>query len=549
MIFLTMRWYKFSIFILVAAIVSCTSPHVDNNKKVFRYNESKGITSLDPAFARTMPSIWPVSQIFCGLVQLDSELQVKPCVSRRWSVSPDGLNYTFTLRNDVFFQDNGCFVGTRGRKVTAQDFVYSLDRLGFAEVASPGAWILSKIDTLKDGSPAIEALSDSVLTIRLREPFPAFLGLLSSPYCSVVPREAVALYGQDFGHHPVGCGPFQLKVWRDGEKLVLVKNPNYFEVDSGGKRLPYIDAVSISFIGDKQSEFMEFILGNLDFISGVSKASKDELLTRTGRLNPKYADRVDMLTGPFLNTEYLGVLVDSSKLQSQQAVLLRKDFRRAMAFGINKAKMITYLRNGLGYPANSGFIPLGLPPFNPSFHGLEYCPDSTLAILSRLGYPHGDGLPSVTLTTTDDYLDLCEFVQHELSMLGIKINVEVATGASYRQSVMDSRLSFFRGSWIADYADAESYLSLFYSRNFSPYGPNYTHYSNSRYDRLYVEALKTVNIEKRFRLYAKMDSIVTNDAPVIPLFYDKAVRFVRKGVAGMSPNPMNVLVLKYVQIN
>ncbi|HUX54336.1 MAG TPA: ABC transporter substrate-binding protein [Williamwhitmania sp.] len=543
-----MEWRKIIISLLITAFVGCNSSHKDHLHKVFRYNESKGITSLDPAFARTMPSIWPVSQIFCGLVQLDSALQVKPCVAKGWSISKDGLTYTFVLRKDVSFQNDTCFVEGKGRRVTSQDFVYSIGRLGFAEVASPGAWILSKIDTLRDGAPAITAQSDSVLAIRLREPFPAFLGLLSSPYCSVIPREAISCYGRDFGHHPVGCGPFQLKVWRDGEKLVLVKNPNYFEVDNKGIRLPYLDAVSISFIGDKQSEFMEFILGNLDFISGVSKASKDELLTRTGHLNPKYADRVQMETGPFLNTEYLGVLVDPSKLPPQQSVLLKKEFRRAIAFGINKAKMITYLRNGLGYPANSGFIPLGLPPYNSNFHGLNYCPDSTLAILARMGYPHGDGLPTVTLTTTDDYLDLCEFMQHELSVLGIKINVEVATGASYRQSVMDSRLSFFRGSWIADYADAESYLSLFYSKNCSPYGPNYTHYSNSRYDKLYVEALKTADIKLRFRLYSKMDSIITIEAPVIPLYYDKAVRFVRMGVKGMSPNPMNIPVFKYVQI-
>jgi ABC-type dipeptide transport system, periplasmic component len=496
-----------------------------------------------------MPSIWPVSQIFCGLVQLDSALQVQPCVAKSWSISSDGLTYVFTLRNDVLFQSDSCFAGGHGRRVNADDFVYSLDRLGLAEVASPGSWILSKIDTLIDGSPIVVASSDTILTIKLREPFPAFLGLLSSPYCSVIPKEAVNLYGRDFGHHPVGCGPFQFKVWRDGEKLVLLKNPSYFEIDSLGQRLPYLDAISISFIGDKQSEFMEFILGNLDFISGVSKASKDELLTRTGRLNPKYANRVNMETGPFLNTEYIGILVDTSKLPLMQQVLLKKEFRRAIAFGINKSKMITYLRNGLGYPATSGFIPLGLPPFSSSFKGLLYCPDSTLTILNRLGYPHGEGLPVVTLTTTEDYLDLCEFIQHELSVVGIKINIEVATGASYRQSVVDARLSFFRGSWIADYADAESYLSLFYSKNFSPYGPNYTHYANPRYDKLYVEALKMVDIKQRLRLYSKMDSIVINDAPVIPLFYDKAVRFVRHGVTGMAPNPMNIPVLKYVKVD
>ena len=210
--------------------------------------------------------------------------------------------------------------------------------------------------------------------------------------------------------------------------------------------------------------------------------------------------------------------------------------------------MISYLRNGLGFPAESGFVQMGLPPFSDSLKGFFYSPDSTMSILARMGYANGKGLPAITITTTDDYLDICEYIQHELGRFGIKLNVEVVTGASYRQSVADSRLPMFRGSWIADYADAESYLSLFYSDNFSPYGPNYAHYKSVRYDKLYRESQNQTDIRQRLALYRAMDSLVLADAPVIPLFYDKVVRFVRKGVVGMNPNPMNVPVFKYVDI-
>lgn len=493
-----------------------------------------------------MPSIWPVSQLFCGLVQLDNKLAIQPLVAKRWSISSDGLTYTFILRRDVFFHNNPCFPDGKGRRVVASDFVFSYARLASAAVASPGSWVLSKVDTLDNGLPNIVALSDSLLEIHLREPFPAFLGLLAVPYFSVVPKEAIARYGKEFGRNPVGCGSFMIKKWRDGEKLVFVKNPHYFEKDSLGRRLPYLDAVAINFITDKQSEFMEFIMGNLDFISGVSKASKDELLTRTGTLNPKYTDRVLLLAGPYLNTEYLGFLVDD-KVSGGSPVLSR-DYRRAVGYGFDRKRMMSYLRNGIGYPAESGFVPMGLPPFSSSLSGFYYCPDSTLSILARMGFPNGKGLPIITLTTTDDYLDICEYIQHELSRLGVKLNVEVVTGASYRQSVADSRLPMFRGSWIADYADAESYLSLFYSGNFSPYGPNYTHYKTARFDQLYKESQVQVDLVKRLKVYRQLDSLILADAPVVPLFYDKVVRFVRKGVVGMEPNPMNIPILKYVDI-
>ncbi|SDB84220.1 peptide/nickel transport system substrate-binding protein [Williamwhitmania taraxaci] len=532
--------------LLIFSVVACNHKDRSPHGKVFRYNESKGITSLDPVYARTMPSIWPVSQLFCGLVQLDSKLYIQPLVAKSWRVSDNGLVYTFILRNDVTFHDNPCFKDGSGRQVVASDFVFSYRRLASPFVASPGSWVLSKVDTLNNGQPNVVALSDTTLVIRLKEPFPAFLGLLAVPYFAVVPQEAVTAYGKEFGRNPVGCGPFMLKTWRDGEKLVFVKNPRYFEKDSLGQSLPYLDAIAVNFITDKQSEFMAFILGNLDFISGVSKASKDELLTRTGSLNPKYSNRIMLLTGPYLNTEYLGFLVDAEL--SKGSPVLSREYRRAIAYGFDRQRMIAYLRNGLGFPAESGFIPMGLPPFSNSLKGFYYCPDSTLSILSRMGYSNGTGLPPITLTTTDDYLDICEFIQHELSKLGVKINVEVVTGASYRQSVADSRLPMFRGSWIADYADAESFLSLFYSGNHSPYGPNYTHFKNRKFDDLYAQSLKQVVLGDRLKLYRQMDSLVLAECPVIPLFYDKVVRFVRTGVVGMDPNPMNIPIFKYVDI-
>jgi len=209
--------------LLASLLVACSfvaCSHRDNlpKGKVFRYNESKGITSLDPVYARTMPSIWPVSQLFCGLVQLDNKLAIQPLVARSWRISSDGLTYTFLLRRDVFFHNNPCFTEGKGRRVVASDFVFSFARLASAAVASPGSWVLSKVDTLDNGLPNVVALSDSLLEIHLREPFPAFLGLLAVPYFSVVPKEAIAQYGKEFGRNPVGCGPFMLKKWRDGEK-------------------------------------------------------------------------------------------------------------------------------------------------------------------------------------------------------------------------------------------------------------------------------------------------------------------------------------------
>lgn len=530
----------FIFFILLSLIcIECNKKTPEQiNKGVFRYNESKGIPTLDPAFARNQTIIWPTNQLFNSLVSLDSKLHIQPAIAKKWEISTDSKSYTFHLRTDVFFHNDTCFENARGRAVKAQDVAYSLKRLRDPQLASPGAWILNPLDSIK-------IINDSTLTLKLSYPFPAFMGLLSMQYASIVPKEAIDCYGKDFRSHPVGTGPFRFKYWKEGEKLILRRNPHYFEFDSSGQQLPYLESIAICFITDKQAEFMEFLKGNLDFISGLNPANKDELITREGKLSPKYQGKITMQNVPYLNTEYLGFMLDTSLLTAHP-VLLDKRLRQAINYGFDRKKMMRYLRNNLGTPAQYGFIPQGLPAFSTQVKGYHYNPDTARVLLAQAGFPNGKGLPPLTLTTTNDYLDLCEYIQHQLSELGIPITIEVNTGATYRDRMANGKLPFFRGSWIADYPDAENYLALFYSNNKSPQGPNYTHFASSTYDHLYEQAMKTASAQQRIELYRQMNNIITSEAVVVPLYYDQVVRFVNPQVKNFPTNPLNLLNLKTV---
>jgi len=538
---------KWLLLIPLVLCLCCSQKEITNRVSVFRYNESKGIATLDPAYARYQALVWPVSQLYNGLLELSDSLAIVPSLARRWNVSKDGTAYTFQLRTDVFFHDDSAFTAGKGRKLTAYDVEYSLCRLTDPSVASPGSWTWNEVYQNKTGTNrGIKVLNDSTLVIYLKRPFPPFAGILATPYCYIVPREAVEKYGRDFRSHPVGTGPFRLKAWYEGEKLILVRNEKYFEKDASGRALPYLDAVAISFIPDKQSEFLEFLKGNLDFISGVNAAFKDELITRSGRLNPKYAGKIVLETGPYLNTEYIGFLTDTALPQVKNSAIRYKLVRQALNYGFDRVKMIRYLRNGMGTPALHGFVPVGLPSFTDTLKGYFYDPEKARELLKKAGFPEGKGLPPVTILTTGDYVDLIEFIQHETAALGIQIRIEVANGPVFRESVSNARAASFRGSWVADYPDAENYLALFYSKNFSPAGPNYFHFRNAEFDRLYEQAAVTNDEAARFALYRKMDRIIIDEAPVIPLFYDRVVRFVHSGISGMDSNPMNVLVLKKV---
>ena len=242
-----------------------------------------------------------------------------------------------------------------------------------------------------------------------------------------------------------------------------------------------------------------------------------------------------MLTHPYLNTEYLGILVDEELDLVKNSPLKHKQIRQAINYGFDRKQMIAYLRKNIGTPATAGFVPKGLPSFNETIvKGYDYNPEKARELLFTAGFPNGEGLPPIKLFTTAQYLDLCEFMQHQLGEIGIPVKVEVLPGPTHRELVARSKLNFFRKSWIADYPDAENYLALFYSKNFTPHGPNYTHFKNYDFDKLYEMAQSETNDSTRYHYYQQMDKIVIEEAPIIPLYYDQVVRLTRKNIVAVS---------------
>jgi peptide/nickel transport system substrate-binding protein len=516
-------------------IVSCSKQKsIYNDHQVFRYNEHANITSLDPVFAKNQANIWPCNQLFNGLVQLDNNLQVQPDIAKKWQFSKDGKTIDFTLRKDVYFHKHKLFGKDSTRTVKAQDFEYSFNRLISKEVAAPGKWVLNNVDSYK-------ATNDSVFQIKLKHAFPPFLGLLAMKYCSVVPKEIVNFYGANFRANPIGTGPFYFKFWVENTKLVLRKNKHYYEKEQG-QQLPYLEAIAITFLPDKQSEFLQLIQGNLDLLSGIDASFKDDILTRDGQLNPKYKHQINMLSQSYLNTEYLGFFMEANSNSPVTNINLRK----AINYGFNRKKMMKYLRNGIGTPAINGFIPKGLPSFD-NLKGFDYQPELAKNFIAKYVQETGDKNPIVIITTNAQYLDLCEFIQQEMSNLGLKISIDVVPATVLREAKSKGELPLFRASWIADYPDAENYLSLFYSKNFTPNGSNYTHFKNDFFDELYQKSITIVDNKKRYQLYKKMDSIIISRAPIIPLYYDQVTVFTQKNITNFNSNAINLLNLKRVK--
>lgn len=515
---------------------SNSSNNAANDLKIFKYNQPSALYSLDPAFAKDQASIWIAKQLFNTLVEVDENLNLKPSLATKWDVSEDGLSYTFYLRDDVFFSNKE---GATAEKLTAKDVVFSFERLINPKTASPGAWVFNgRVDEEK---PFV-AVDDFTFQLNLKSAFQPIMGILSMQYCSIVSEKAVKQFGLDFRKNPVGSGAFSLKIWKEGETLILEKNKNYWEKDKSGTSLPYLDGVRVSFNENKRSAFLDFTEGETHFLSGIDASYKDDLLTEIGELKEEWGDRIEMTKTPYLNSEYLGFLMSDGGSN----VLKDKRVRQAINYGFDRRKMVQFLRNNIGKPAEQGFIPPGLPAYNPNQKGYTFNREKASKLLKEAGYSQKNPMPEITLATTSSYKDICVFMQQQLNDLGFNIKLELMPPSFLREKMSKGDTQFFRASWIADYPDAETFLTVFYGGNPAP--PNYTNFKNKNFDTLYEQALQTNDIEKRILLYQKMDSILIEEAPIVPLFYDEVVRFQQKNIFGMKINAFNLLDLKTVKL-
>ncbi|MEP6554805.1 MAG: ABC transporter substrate-binding protein [Ferruginibacter sp.] len=540
--FFKVRFNSIVVLSCIILFASCNT-HQHPDKSIFHYNEQTGIASLDPAFAKNQSIMWAIHQLYSTLIEVDDNMNLKGSLAKSWEISEDNLTFTFHLRGDVFFHDDAAFTNNQGRLLTANDVVYSFKRIVDKSTASPGTWIFN--DRV-DPDNGFTAINDSTFQLKLIRPFQPILGILSTQYCSIVPKEAVEKYGNAFRSHPVGSGPFQIVAWEEGQALILKKNPTYFEKDSNGISLPYLDGVSVSFFDSKATEFLEFQQNRLDFINDIEASFKDEILTKTGHLKKQWEGKLELQKYPYLNIEYLGILVDTTNELVKNSPLALQKIRQAINYGFDRKKMMLYLRNSIGTAAESGFVPEGLPSFNKEVvKGYYYDLQKTKKLLAEAGFPDGKDLPVIKLLTIPVYADLASYIANELNQSGIRVQVEAVQKSLLLEQTSKSQALFFRGSWIADYPDAENFLSVFYGKNPAP--PNYTRFKNAAYDALYERAIAEKNDSIRYQLYQQMDKLIVEHAPVVPLWYDMAIHLIHPNIKGFYPNSLNLLELRMVR--
>lgn len=556
-----------AVLIVSSLVVSCSKDSATGggDSNTFYYNEGDGLNTLDPARIGARAPWWIGSHLFCGLVGLDNQLNTKPLVAKNWSVSEDGLTWTFNIRNDIKFADDPCFPEGKGRKVTANDVLYSFERICNPKTASTGFWVFrgkvkgaeeyftaleSGAATAPKNVAGFEVISDTTFKITLTQPFAPFLSMLSIPYAYIVPKEAVEKYGQDFQKHPVGCGAFTLSEWKPDEVLVLKKNPNYFERDKQNNQLPYLDKVVVSFIKNSNTEFLEFKQGKLDMISNIDPSFLGDVFDASGKTLKGDYIKYQLHTKNALSVDYYGFNLDTKTSGGANSVLATNKFlRKAINFGIDRKAIVEYVLKGRAFSANYGPVPPGTPGFA-GVVGYDYSKDLALKYLDSAGYPNGKGLPEFTLQIgqNERSASIAEAVQAQLQKIGVKIKLVQVDFPQHREMILAGKLPFWRTNWIGDYPDAENFMALFYSPNKAPQGPNTTHYANKTVDSLYKLALNPrLKPEERMVYYARAERIVIDDAPWVFLTYGLVQRLAQPDITGFTIDALDRLSLTEVK--
>jgi len=367
------------------------------------------------------------------------------------------------------------------------------------------------------------------------------------PYAFVYPKEAVEHYKENFGYNPVGTGPFKFVKWEVDRELEMTKNEGYWKKNKAGLPDVFLDGIKVNFIKSSETAFLDFQQGKFDYYD-PSPEVLSQITDETGKLLPQYD--FDLVKQPWLNTVYLGIQLDKNAPGGKDNVLSdNKKLRQAINYAIDREKIINYVLKFRGKPGVNGPIPPGMPGYNKDLKGYSFDRDKAKQLLSEAGYPDGKGLSlKLTVSNEDTQKLIGEAVQAQLKDLGIDAQLDFMQASTLRSSQVGGEIAFWRGNWGADYFDPENFMALFYSKNHSPIGPNYTHYQNAAADSLYDLAMKLTDFTTRAKLYNEMEQVVLEDSPWIILYYNEIIFLKNRKVRDMYIDGLNTMILKYAKI-
>lgn len=513
---------------------------------------------IRPVEVQKLETAQVYDQILEGLVKYNPKtLEVEPALATEWSVSEDGLSYTFTLREGVMFQDASCFADGKGRAVEGADVIYTFENI-YTKEATNRAY-LNFINTIAGGEEFYNGTAESIsglstsgnqVTIQIQEPSSVFIQKLATVYATIVPHESF----ESAEYTPVGTGPFVYDKSSNSELVKLSKNQNFWATDKDGNKLPYLDSVRFEYYENSDDQMDNFWGGGLTYVPNVPITSVSDVLEE--RISdfesdpPKYM----LISQPQLSTTYL-------EFNMQTPVLKNKKVRQALNLAINRKKLVEKIMRNQAYEIGKFGI---TPPLTKIFKGYDFegiedtsytfNPEKAKQLLAEAGYPGGKGFPSLSMQFrlgNDSYLVAAEIQNQLRSALNINIEIE---GVEFNQLIENQAMGkadIFRSTWFGDFPNPETFLVNAYGKIVpasmdEPSYMNSSRYINPAFDEAFERGSKSASQEESYAAFAEAEKILMEDAAFVMLWYGEDMMLLQSNVRDLETNGMRFLDLRSV---
>lgn len=462
-------------FAAFPSAVAQETPRSGGVLTVAMQNDAK---SLDPTFQINFTERQPLYLIFNTLVGLAPDFTIIPELAERWETAGDGKTLTMRLRGGVRFHDGTAFDAAAAK--------WNIERRLDEAVKSPSRAQLAEIIA------AVEAPDERTLVFRLKSPAPSLLGMLAQREGFMIAPQAAQKFGNDLGQNPVGTGPFVFKSWTQGQRIVLEKNPHYWEA---GK--PYLDGINFMLISNAAVSVPRLMTREVDFVSGLSPLDVRAL----GK-----APNITLAAGPGARWLALQMRVDRPPFDNLK-------LRQAMAHAIDRQRMIDIISGGQAKIAE-GFTPPGLWWFDPELKSYPYDPAKAKVLIAEIGAAANAELVLST-QPVPTYQQISQLAQEQFAAVGLKVRIAPASVNDWYPQLIQGAINFLPIRWTQRPDPDGLFAYLFESKS----SANTSRYANPEVDRLLAEARALSDNAQRIPLYKKAQALMTHDLPYIPLFF------------------------------
>lgn len=522
----------------------------EKNGGSFSMAETIEIGSIFPLSLTSQAEGVVASQIHEGLVKLDPKsLEAIPGIAEKWEITPDGKLYTFHLRKGVHFQDDKCYPNGQGPELTSKDVKFT-----FELIATKADNNLQFESTLKDRVEGannffnktsktisgFKIIDDHSFTITLARPSLSFIKILANPTMAILNETAFKAYGKDL---KTGLGAFMYTQGSNSEKIVLVKNPNYYGTDSAGCALPYLDSVIFNILPSIEEGLSMFENNQIDLINTLPSLRVKDVVEKNLQEFTSHPPKSILQREPEMISQFY-------IFNTQQKPYDNVKVRQAINYAIDREKLVDNVLRGQAIgPAIYGITPNTFKDYDiTQLNGYNLEVSKAKQLLAEAGYPGGIGFPEVHVLINSGNSrnsSIAVEIQKQLKEnLNLNVIFEALPNVQKYDLQMHGKSDVYRDGWVADYASPEAFLSLFVGdavpkEKYAASFPNTSRYQNPTYDMYFRKGRDFNSKDSSYYYFMKAEQLLINEAVVIPLWYEGSYRLMTNRVKGLTLNAMH----------